>query len=330
MYMNIRYFIFLILVAWSVPIAVFGDKPSYLRPDPHAILFVGDIMMGRSVETRMKEHGAGYPFSDIKDFFKAHSVVVANLEGPIRSKHVQTPISSMHFSFLPSVAKLLKDNGVTHVTLANNHTHDEGSAGLKETRDYLSKAGVKSFGDPTTFSDAFSTTVEGDNVLLGLHATRGMPSEKIIREVIARVRTQHHPKHIIVVVHWGTEYRNTASNFQKTLGHRLIDAGADMIVGHHPHVIETIERYKGKLIVYSLGNFIFDQYFSKETQQGLALEVNPETLATTLIPIAIPKSKPHVMAKTDAQKILNGIAKRSDPALSKEIARGHLCAGNCK
>ena len=176
MYMTIRYLIFFILITWSIPAFAFGDQASNGVPsDPHAILFVGDIMLGRSVETRMKEHGAGYPFSDVKDFFKVHSTVVANLEGPIRSKHIQTPTGSMHFSFLPSVAKLLKDNGVTHVTLANNHTHDEGTAGLKETRDYLVKAGVKFFGDPTTFSDAFSTTVDGDNVLLGLHATRGMP-----------------------------------------------------------------------------------------------------------------------------------------------------------
>ncbi len=303
------------LAVWSQDTVVPQEQP---------ILFIGDIMLGRSVETLSKKHGAAYPFSDVKDFFKQHSAVIGNLEGPIRSKHIQTPNGSMHFSFDQSVSKLLKESGVTHVTLANNHTHDEGSVGLQETRDYLKKAGVESFGDPQVFSNDFSATVYGNIVLLGLHATNSMPSGSVIRDVITHVREYQHPKYIIVTVHWGTEYRDTASEFQKKLGHRLIDAGADMVIGHHPHVIETIERYKGKVIVYSLGNFIFDQYFSKETQQGLALQVNPQTLGTKLIPIAIPKSKPKVMSSSDAKKVLIGIAKRSDPELSKEILRGKV------
>jgi len=125
-------------------------------------------------------------------------------------------------------------------------------------------------------------------------------------------------------VHWGEEYKLINSLAQQGLAHKIIESGADLIIGHHPHVVQNIEKYQGKLIFYSLGNFIFDQYFSPDTQQGLAvgLEIYPDRLVCRLFPLQINLSQPVLMERNKANEFLIQLAKRSDDKLVDEIKGG--------
>jgi len=116
---------------------------------------------------------------------------------------------------------------------------------------------------------------------------------------------------LIISIHWGEEYK-------------IIEAGADLMIGHHPHVVQNIEKYQGKLIFYSLGNFIFDQYFSPDTQQGLAvgLEIYPDRLVCQLFPIQINLSQPVLMEWDTASEFLIQLANCSDVNLVDEIESG--------
>ena len=116
----------------------------------------------------------------------------------------------------------------------------------------------------------------------------------------------------------------TNSLAQQKLAHQIIEAGADLIIGHHPHVVQNIEKYQGKLIFYSLGNFIFDQYFSLETQQGLAvgLEVHPDKLIFRLFPLQINLDQPVLMKQSQNSEFLIKLAERSDRKLVDAIKSG--------
>jgi poly-gamma-glutamate synthesis protein (capsule biosynthesis protein) len=127
-----------------------------------------------------------------------------------------------------------------------------------------------------------------------------------------------------VAIHWGEEYRDVSNKRQQTLGRALIDAGADVIIGHHPHVVEEIELYRGKPIFYSLGNFIFDQYFSKETQEGLAVKISvgDKKAAYELIPVDLHKSQPKRMSSDAEEKWLEELSLRSAKELRSDIIQG--------
>ena len=125
-------------------------------------------------------------------------------------------------------------------------------------------------------------------------------------------------------VHWGQEYQIKSSVFQQKLARKIIDSGADLIIGHHPHVVQEIEIYNNKLIFYSLGNFVFDQYFSEQTQQGLAvrLEINENKLVFQLFPIQSKLSQPFLMEQNQAEKFLEKLSERLSEDLVEEIKRG--------
>ncbi|MCJ7788674.1 MAG: CapA family protein, partial [Candidatus Atribacteria bacterium] len=129
---------------------------------------------------------------------------------------------------------------------------------------------------------------------------------------------------LIISLHWGEEYQLTNSLAQQKLAHQIIEAGADLIIGHHPHVVQNIEKYQGKLIFYSLGNFIFDQYFFLETQQGLAvgLEVYPDKLIFRLFPLQINLGQPVLMKQSQSSEFLIKLAERSDRKLVDAIKSG--------
>ena len=126
--------------------------------------------------------------------------------------------------------------------------------------------------------------------------------------------------------HWGAEYQDVSSIVQKKLAHLVIDAGADLVIGHHPHVVQEIEEYGAGMIFYSLGNFIFDQDFSLETQQGLIvkLEVVSDKLIYQLFPVQIDASQPRLMNDEEKDKFLKNLSKRSDNKLEIEIKNGRI------
>jgi poly-gamma-glutamate synthesis protein (capsule biosynthesis protein) len=290
--------------------------PSSENKEP-SLLFVGDTMLGRYVETLMRKSGDTYPFEKAVEILDSHDAVVGNLEGPIDTTHTQTPDDSLVFSFLPSVAPALKAAGFSHLGIANNHGRDQGAAGVRDTRDALTAAGITPFGDPQSVSQDYvaQTTIRGRTiVLLGVHAVSSsyQPLETVA--LIERLRVDHPDAFMIVFPHWGSEYQTHSSSRQQALGHLFVDAGADAVLGHHPHVVQEAEVYKDRLIVYSLGNFIFDQYFSEETEQALAVELTLSAAAVTyrFHPLHSTKSQPMPLNGAERKTWLAAYADQSN------------------
>ncbi len=290
------------------------------------VLLVGDIMLDRGVEYFMNKNGVLYPFEKINDFLKGIDIVSGNLEGPIVKKPKEFSDESLKFAFSSEVIKGLSFGNFNLLSLANNHTLNMGRDGLEETKEFLRENNIDFVGDSISCSQDFSFQKE-DIIFLAINKTFSFNCEQEeIVETVKSVKSSNPEKFLIVSFHWGQEYQLNSSLLQEELAHKTIDAGADLIIGHHPHVVQNIEEYNGKFIFYSLGNFIFDQYFSKETQQGLAvrLEIYPEELVCRLFPIQIHSGQPFLMEQTEAEEFLEKLAQRSDKEFLDEIKNGTI------
>ena len=202
-----------------------------------------------------------------------------------------------------------------------------GKEGLEETEKWLKKYGINFVGDPLSGSlDNLNSSFLRDNItfLAFNQIFPFMDKEEEIIKTIKAVKSLNPDNFLIVSLHWGEEYKLINSPVQQSLAHKIIEAGGDLIIGHHPHVVQNIEKYQGKLIFYSLGNFIFDQYFSPETQEGLAvgLEIYPDRLVCQLFPLQINFSQPVLMERDKAREFLIQLANRSDNRLEDEIKSG--------
>lgn len=291
------------------------------------VVFVGDIMLGRNVEGIVKQQGQDYPFVGITDLLAEADLAVANLEGPIIKQHKRTPTGSTSFSFPPSVAATLSRHGVDLVSLANNHTFDRGASGFIETGRYLTAAGVTPFGHPRNAKVEYVTTrvVGGKSMtFVGFNDVFGVLDSAAAVALVSDLTATAPEYFLVVEIHWGDEYKPKHNARQERLAHELITAGADLVVGHHPHVVQDIEVYKGKAIFYSLGNFIFDQYFSRPTQEGLMieLEIKDDVTVYHLIPVDITKSQPRPMTVTKTAEWLANLSQRSESELRPDIATG--------
>lgn len=252
-------------------------------PGPDAsILFVGDLMFDRSIRQFAKRRGNDFIFEEIRPILQNNDLVVANLEGPItdnESLSVGTEAGEKgHFSFTfdKSLAGTLAKNMIKLVDIGNNHILNFKESGLVQTEKYLKEAGVDCFGNPKN-EGKNRIIKEIDKIKVGFISYNqfGGNAEGSINGI---KELRNKADVLVVYAHWGKEYEKTPSDNIKKLAYSFVDSGADLVIGSHPHVIQNAEEYKGKKIYYSLGNFIFDQYFSTETQKGLAVKVriNPD------------------------------------------------------
>lgn len=294
--------------------------------DGRSVIFTGDIMLGRHIEYLMKKNGFTYPFEKIKPFFAGVDIVFGNLEGPISANPQKFPADSLKFSFSPAAAEALSFAGITLISLANNHSLDTGQQGLAETRDILKKSGIGFVGDPLKCGAELAYRSE-NLIFLAFNKTWPFicPEEEISR-TIKTLKQSAPESYIAVSVHWGNEYQPKSSPDQQRQARLMIDVGADAIFGHHPHVIQEIEIYRNKPIFYSLGNFVFDQYFSKETQEGLAVgaEIFPDRTTYRLFPVKIQAGQPILMAGKEKQSFLEKLALKSAPDLARFIKDGKM------
>ncbi len=291
---------------------------------PAEFIITGDIMLGRFVEVLMEGNGEKYPFQKITEFLHSVPVVVGNLEGPIVENHVQTPSLTFAFSFASSTAQILKENNISVVSLANNHTLDQEDKGYADTKRYLKDAGVQYFGHPITVGDlsVLRKKIKDQNVVfVGFNATWPF-EEKQYEDLIKKEALGD--EFVVVVIHWGDEYKLVSNETQKNLARMFIDSGADLVVGHHPHVVQEIEVYKNKAIFYSLGNFIFDQYFSKNVKEGLLVKIvlTDQKVTYELFPIISPRSQPSLMEGEAQQDLLSSLAKRSSLEIQDKVKKG--------
>lgn len=272
---------------------------------PVKLLFTGDLMFDRKIRTAAEKFGNDYIFAALTDLFSQQQLVIVNLEGPItqaKSKSLGSVVGSPAnyiFTFDPSLAETLKKHQIKLVNLGNNHILNFGEAGLTETLSYLDKAQINYFGQINPTQDQTKIAISkiltlNDQTIAFINYNQFSPGQPIpaVLTEISKLRSQ--VDWIIIYAHWDREYEVIALPATTKLAHQFIDAGADLIIGSHPHVTQNHEVYQGKEIYYSLGNFVFDQYFSPETQQGLLVSVKleklPKVLSTSLIPVELIKT----------------------------------------
>ena len=247
---------------------------------PIRILFGGDMMFDRSIRQAAMRHGNDFVWApDVRTLMQGEEVVVANLEGPITrnaSKSIGSAMGSREnylFTFDPSWAQTLKQNNIGIVNIGNNHILNQGEAGLAETGKYLDAAGVQYFGSPQAGQNNRTLISIVQGVRIGfVNENQFVPDgEAKALEDVKALRGQVDV--LAAYTHWGTEYEAATAD-EKRRAHALIDAGVDVVIGSHPHVVQEKEVYQGKTIYYSLGNFVFDQYWQEPTTHGLLIEMS--------------------------------------------------------
>lgn len=271
--------------------SVTEEKAQAPVPGTAHLSFVGDIMLDRGVKGKVQKYGAGdYGFLFAStDFLKAPDIMFANLEGPVSDRGYNVG-SIYSFRFDPAVMGVLKDAGLDVLSMANNHIGDWTRDALEDTLHHGKRAGLQMVGGGMTYEEAIqpkiittngikvgylafsdfgpdSIIAKKDIAQAGVLSASDPDMAKIISDASAQVDI------LVVSFHFGEEYQTLSNNRQKRLARAAVDAGADIVAGHHPHVAEETEVYKDKIIAYSLGNFIFDQNFSVETMRGLKLDV---------------------------------------------------------
>lgn len=270
------------------------------------LAFVGDIMLDRGVKFMTDKYfGGDYDqlLSKVQLILSPYDFLFANLEGPISSGG-QDQGGIYSFRMEPQVISALKNSGFDSVSIANNHIFNWGTEALKNTMELLYNAGISYVGGGFSGQEAYSGrdfNIEGVKFTVlafseftagGVQSTStdagiAVISEENIKNFVSQAKSRSDL--VVVSFHFGEEYKKIPNDYQKKYAELTIDSGADLIIGHHPHVVQTLERYKDSYIIYSLGNFIFDQYFSPETMTGGLLEVEVGTNSKKIERVSLKK-----------------------------------------
>ena len=291
------------------------------------ILLAGDMMLGRGIEKLMKEKSIYYPFQGIVQLLRGIDIVFANLEGTVVENPTKFSGDALKFYFHPNVLEGVKWSRINLLSLANNHTLDMGKEGLKETKEWLKEYQIHFIGTPLSDSHTKRNIPFYSEQSVFLAFNRILPyvdyQEEITKEV-QKARQANPGKIIIVSMHWGNEYEFTSSYTQRDLACMIIAAGADVIVGHHPHVVQEIELIHGKPVFYSLGNFIFDEQAIPETRVGLMIGLanKGNKLTFRLFPIKNQSGQPVLMSQGETEIFLDNLAQKSDKGLCENIKKG--------
>jgi hypothetical protein len=273
----------------DVPIATPAPTP-LPEPAPRAerieLTFAGDIMFGGTFKGKWRPQEAGSfdPLAEIAPKL-ASDLALVNLETVVASK-IPPLEGDLRFVARPDQVTTLPRNGVKYVTIANNHAADLDGDGVRETPGHLRELGIVAIGAPRTEDPLFRiepVTVRGWKIGFIAATTRlnrpqrrddpRVPKldegtiQKHLVPLVAKARPDHDL--VIVVLHWGTQYADEPSRWQVEAAHAFIDAGADAVIGHHPHILQRIERYKGGVIAYSLGNFLFNNALPGQRNTGV-------------------------------------------------------------
>jgi len=305
------------LLAGEAAAGTFAHEPQTphdLQP-PHSLLTIvmtGDILLDRGVRRVIERHGADHLFSPgVDSVLQTAQVVVGNLECPA-TKIVAPVFKRFIFRAEPEWLATLQRHGFTHLNLANNHSIDQGRAGLTDTRRNVEAAGMTPVGAGETMAEAAAPVLLATvprkvwlvaSLRLALENYAYLPDKPCVSqepmdsllERVHRLRRNDPAAVIIVSLHWGGEHTLQPVALQRTDAHRLIQAGADVLVCHHTHTLQTIETFRGKKIYYSIGNFIFDQPKPLNSRAAMVrINVNRDSLAVETIPVDIKQCVPFV------------------------------------
>lgn len=290
------------------------------------ISLVGDIMMEGSVRTHINKNGFDYPWEMVKKYFQDDDITIGNLETSITTRGTNWPNKQFNFRSDPRNLKSMKESGIDIVALANNHTLDYGYDGLVDTLNHIDKSGIKRVGGGKDRKEAIQEVVfEKDGMTLGFisvsrvvpdvkwYATNKRPGiigayDPHVEEILNKIKqVKDKTDALVVSIHWGKELNTEPRKEEINLAKKMIDAGADIIMGHHPHVLQGIEIYNGKPIFYSLGNFVFgtQKELTSDTMIGQVNFLDGEIKNIEIIPCRIMVGRPVPLLGEERLKKIN-------------------------
>lgn len=289
--------------------------------EPVVLLFAGDVTLDRHID-RVAGNDPEYLFRrwDVRPY----DLFMVNLEHPITTSSSSIP-KEFNFKMHPKYLRTLQHAGITMVNAANNHVADFGLHGLYDTMHYLDSVGIGYVGIGKNLDEARKPCIvelKGWRVgFLGYHgngrfsatAKSAGVAPRVEQHIVADVRKLKPQVDFLVVnFHWGVELADQPDEAQIRLAHRVVDAGADLIVGHHPHVLQGIERYNGATIAYSLGNFVFGGNF-RHTYETAVLKVvlSADRPQITLVPVFVQEWQPHLADERTAKRVKDLVQQRS-------------------
>ncbi|MFS0722935.1 CapA family protein [Paenibacillus sp. 1P07SE] len=306
------------------------QEPLLPEADEEEVLlsFVGDILLAGSVEKLMRQHGWDYPYANVLSYLADADLSAGNLENPITLRGTPAEDKQYVFKGSPDSLPFLREAGIDIVGLANNHTLDMGVVGLMDTMDHLDQAGIPHVGAGANDTAAFAPVIlESRGIKVAyLSFSRVVPvvewkaernragvaeTYDPARAVAAIKAAKEQADLVMVMVHWGKERVDHPLDYQREMARAYIDAGADLIIGSHPHVLQGFEQYKGKWIAYSLGNFIFNMTATPATADTGVLDARctrDGECRLKLHPMRQVQSQPTPLAGADAAALLQRIS----------------------
>lgn len=238
------------------------------------LAFVGDILQGEYIDGYLQQEGYNYPYEQALFHLTSADLTAGNLEMPITTRDQPAEDKTYIFRGKPEALTGLVHAGIDVVSLANNHTLDHGIDGMLDTRKYLDEYGIAHVGAGNNAEEAYAPVIKesngikvafvGTSRVLPVTTWKATPYQAGLAESYAPEQTLQAIEEVedeahitVVLVHWGIERSDSPEPYQLDLARRYIDAGADLVIGSHPHVLQGFEQYNGKWIAYSLGNFVF-------------------------------------------------------------------------
>ncbi len=320
---------FLVIKQTQTPVVY--DEQDDISYKSTSVLVFGDMMLDRNVREKINKNGAEYPFELIKNMLSGNDIVVVNAEGSFTSFDSVTlgkNHAPLNFTFDPLLLNTLKKLGFTLIGQANNHTLNFGVIGFAESTSSITKIGLNYFGDPSNIDiKPYIANINGEKI--GFVAYNEFSYQGKNKVILTIQEVKNKVSYLIVYPHWGEEYNQTFTQAQQKLAHEFVDAGADAVIGTHPHVIESIEIYKNKPIFYSIGNFIFDQAQTGPKTEGLAIKIllKKDSVIYEINPFFIKRAQVSLMDEANRQIILNTL---SISAIAQNDFRESIASGTIK
>lgn len=321
--------IWIVIVLIFIGISGYPLKTISLEPSKSVVIsLAGDVMMDRSVGRLIEQRGIDYPWEKVTPIFKKSDLVLVNLETSIGTKGTASPDKSYTFQSKPQTLDGLVNAGVHGVSIANNHILDFGQEGFIETLENLEQRDIKYAGGGRNLERALEPAVWNINgqrigflafsrVIYDMswYATSNRPGivsayDNYVEQIEKTIaESKKNIDFLIVSVHWGKEREQYPQDYQRRVGKIMIDAGADVVMGHHPHVLQGIEFYKEKPIIYSLGNFVFNSIGQLSNQTMIFnIEVGEGRIMNCYVtPIAIVNGQPNVAEEKVKMEIIDNL-----------------------
>ena len=312
---------------------------------------MGDVMLARDVGRHFADRPADFQMGDIRALLGGFDLVCANLENPVAAAGQPDPVQDPHVTFRarPETLDVLRNLRVSVVSLGNNHMLDYGEAALVETLERLDSAGIKRVGAGRDYDEANRPLLlecQGRRVAFLSYsfiysantrmAGRNRPgvSDHRLHRILPRIRAlARSGRDVIVMSHWGHEYRFYPLPYQMRQARRMIDAGASLVIGHGPHYPQGIEDYRGGQIVYSLGNFIFDEphkFANRSFVYGVEIDASGRPRDHQIFPVHLDRHVPRLVQAAQKRRIEGLVSNlsvrygREDRSFWRDISASYL------